>query len=68
MVDKERVLNYLVKNDVTAVNDVGRVFAEYYTDKPSMMKLVRANKRLPKEGEEDKPKESLSGALEPEER
>jgi len=44
--EKERVLNYMVKLNITDVDDVGRVVAEYYTDKDNMMKFVHANKRL----------------------
>jgi flagellar protein FlaI len=44
--EKELVLNYLVKNNIVDVDDVGRIVAEYYTDKDNMMKFVHANKRL----------------------
>jgi archaeal flagellar protein FlaI len=42
--DKSDVLSYLVKNDLSGVDQVGRVMAEYYTNKNSLMKLIKANK------------------------
>lgn len=44
--EKEKVLKYLVKKNINHVDDVGRVIAEYYTDKDYLMKFVRANKLL----------------------
>ena len=44
--EKEQVLTYLVKNSIDNVDDVGRVMAEYYTNKDQMMKLVKQNKVL----------------------
>ncbi len=44
--EKEKVLTYLVKNEITDVDDVGRIVAEYYTDKDHMMKFVNANKKF----------------------
>ncbi|MBN1793139.1 CpaF family protein [Candidatus Woesearchaeota archaeon] len=46
LAEKERVLNYLVRNDITDVDAVGRIIAEYYTDKENMMKFVAANKKF----------------------
>ncbi len=46
IVEKERVLNYLMKNDIVDVDEVGRIVAEYYTDKNNMMKYVHANKKF----------------------
>ncbi|MBI4439262.1 type II/IV secretion system ATPase subunit [Candidatus Woesearchaeota archaeon] len=45
--DKERVLDWLVKQKVNSVDGVGRVIAEYYTNNNELMKLVRSNKPLP---------------------
>jgi flagellar protein FlaI len=42
--EKEVVLKYLVKHNVKNINDVGRIMAEYYTNKDNIMKFVRANK------------------------
>ncbi|MBN2052759.1 type II/IV secretion system ATPase subunit [Candidatus Woesearchaeota archaeon] len=44
--DKEKVLNYLVKNEITNVDEVGKIIAEYYTDKDLIMKYVNANKKF----------------------
>ena len=46
LAEKEKVLQYLLKNDITNVDDVGRVIAEYYTDPENMMRHVHANKKL----------------------
>jgi flagellar protein FlaI len=42
--EKELVLNWLVKHNINIVDDVGRVMAEYYTEKGNLMKTVRSNK------------------------
>ena len=42
--EKELVLNWMVKHNINIVDDVGRVVAEYYTDKNKFMKIVRSNK------------------------
>ena len=44
--EKEELLNYLLKQNVTAVDDVGRIVAEYYTDKENMMRYVKQNKKF----------------------
>ena len=44
--EKEKVLNYMVKHDINEVDEVGRVIAEYYTDKHNLMKFVNDNKRF----------------------
>ncbi|KYK27140.1 hypothetical protein AYK26_00405 [Euryarchaeota archaeon SM23-78] len=44
--EKERVLNYMVKHNITDVDEVGRIIAEYYTNKHNLMKFVHANKRF----------------------
>jgi flagellar protein FlaI len=44
--EKQLVLEYLVKQDIIAVDDVGRIIAEYYTNKENLMKYVKANKRF----------------------
>jgi len=42
--EKELVLKYMVKHNINTVDDVGRVIAEYYTDKNNFMKIVKSNK------------------------
>lgn len=44
--EKVSVLKWLVKQDINTVDTVGRVMAEYYTDKENLMKCVNANKPL----------------------
>jgi flagellar protein FlaI len=44
--EKIAVLNYLVKQNITEVDNVGRIMAEYYTDKPNLMKYVKTNKKF----------------------
>jgi len=44
LAEKVEVLNYLVKHDITNVDDVGKIIAEYYTNKDELMKNVRSNK------------------------
>ena len=42
--EKELVLKYLVKQQIKDINEVGGVIAEYYTNKDSIMRYVKANK------------------------
>jgi hypothetical protein len=42
--EKERVLNYLVKQQIRNINEVGSVMAEYYTNKDNLMRYVSSNK------------------------
>jgi flagellar protein FlaI len=42
--EKQQVIEYLIKQEVTQVDAVGRVIAEYYTDKENLMRFVRENK------------------------
>ncbi|MBW2965602.1 type II/IV secretion system ATPase subunit [Candidatus Woesearchaeota archaeon] len=42
--EKEAVLKWLVKQKISTVDEVGRVMAEYYTNKKNLMKFVRSNK------------------------
>lgn len=42
--EKQTVIEYLVKQGITAVDDVGRIIAEYYTDKENLMRFVKTNK------------------------
>ncbi|MGV8172315.1 MAG: type II/IV secretion system ATPase subunit, partial [Candidatus Woesearchaeota archaeon] len=45
--DKVKVLNYLVEKNIDDVDGVGRVVAEYYTDKDNIMKYVKTKKDFP---------------------
>jgi flagellar protein FlaI len=38
--EKQRVLNYLIKNNIDGVDDVGRVMAEYYTNKKYLLSVI----------------------------
>ncbi len=44
--EKQEVLRYLVDQDIASVEGVGRVVAEYYTDKENLMEHVEAGERL----------------------
>ncbi len=46
LVEKELVLKWLVKNNINTVDTVGRVMAEYYTNKDNLMDYVKKNKIL----------------------
>jgi flagellar protein FlaI len=42
--EKMEVLKYLVDLNVNTVDDVGRIVAEYYTNKPNLMRFVKSKK------------------------
>ncbi|MFH1211913.1 MAG: ATPase, T2SS/T4P/T4SS family [Candidatus Woesearchaeota archaeon] len=42
--EKEAVLSYLVKHDISGIEDIGRIIAEYYTDRKELIKNIRSNK------------------------
>ena len=42
--EKTKVLKWMVKHKVFDVNSVGRIIAEYYTNKEELMKIVNKNK------------------------
>ncbi|NTV22877.1 MAG: type II/IV secretion system ATPase subunit, partial [Nanoarchaeota archaeon] len=44
--EKKRILEYIVKNKIDSVDGVGRVMAEYYTNKDRLIDHVRQNKSL----------------------
>ena len=44
--EKVNVLKWLVKQDIDSVDGVGKVMAEYYSNKENLMKYVHANKKL----------------------
>ncbi|MGV8141512.1 MAG: type II/IV secretion system ATPase subunit [Candidatus Woesearchaeota archaeon] len=45
--DKVKVLNYLVKKNIDDVDGVGRIVAEYYTNKINLMRYVNTDKDFP---------------------
>lgn len=53
IIEKQKVIEYLVKQDVLDVDSVGRIIAEYYTDKKNLMRYVNANKSFKTEKVED---------------
>ena len=44
--EKQRVLKYLVDKNINTVDTVGKIMAEYYTDKDALMKAVIHNRAL----------------------
>ncbi|MBR9690591.1 CpaF family protein [Candidatus Woesearchaeota archaeon] len=44
MKEKQTVLQYLVKQNIDTVDGVGRIMAEYYTNKQNLLKFVKSNK------------------------
>ncbi len=44
--EKESILKWLVKQKINDINEVGKVTAEYYTNKENLMKFVRKNKEF----------------------
>ncbi|MEM4397256.1 MAG: type II/IV secretion system ATPase subunit [Candidatus Woesearchaeota archaeon] len=44
--EKEQILDYLIKQNIETVDEVGRIMAEYYTNKENLMKFVKANKKF----------------------
>jgi flagellar protein FlaI len=46
LLEKKSILQYLVKHDIASVDGVGRIMAEYYTNKDNLMRHVRENKLL----------------------
>jgi flagellar protein FlaI len=43
--EREKVLNWIVKNNVNTVNGVGKVIAEYYSNKEELLKIVNKNEK-----------------------
>ncbi|MFP4151111.1 MAG: type II/IV secretion system ATPase subunit [Candidatus Aenigmatarchaeota archaeon] len=43
--EKERILQWFLENDLKTTNAVGKIVAEYYTDKERVLDLVRENAR-----------------------
>ena len=46
LIEKQAVLKWLVKRNIDTVDSVGRIMAEYYTNKDSLMGYVKKNKAL----------------------
>jgi flagellar protein FlaI len=44
--EKQKVLDYLLKNSIDDVDAVGRIMAEYYTNKQNLMKFVNSGKKF----------------------
>lgn len=44
--EKVKILKYMVKHDITDIDHVGRLMAEYYTDKDNLLKYVKADKKF----------------------
>ena len=44
--EKVKILQYLLKKEIKSVDGVGRVMAEYYTNKSNLMKIIRENRIL----------------------
>jgi archaeal flagellar protein FlaI len=42
--EKIMVLKFLLKNEINSVDGVGRIMAEYYTDKDTLMKIIKSSK------------------------
>jgi flagellar protein FlaI len=49
--EKEAVLKWLVKQNISTVDGVGRIIAEYYTNKDSLMRYVHGNRAFALAGE-----------------
>lgn len=41
ILEKEKVLDWMVKNKVNTINSVGKVMSEYYTDKEKLLKQIK---------------------------
>jgi hypothetical protein len=41
--DRKKVLNYMLKNKIYDVNDVGRVVAAFYREKERLIDMVKKN-------------------------
>lgn len=46
--DKQKILDWMVKNKINAVNAVGKVVAEYYRDPKQVLKIVDKNEKAEK--------------------
>ena len=39
--DKVKILNYMVKKDMTDINEVGKIMKAYYTNTKELRKLIK---------------------------
>mgnify|MGYP001568951750 FL=1 len=44
--EKEKILNWMVKNDIHDISDVGKVIANYYLDREATLKMIEKNKKV----------------------
>lgn len=44
--EKVKILKYMVKQNIADIDHVGRLMAEYYTDKDNLMKFINNNKKF----------------------
>lgn len=51
MKEKENVLRYLVSQNIDTVDGVGRIMAEYYTNKDNIMKFIKNNQAFKEDGD-----------------
>lgn len=42
--EKEKILNWMLENNIKTVNTVGKIVAEYYHDKKAVLKTIRGKK------------------------
>lgn len=49
LTEKERILTYLIKKSIIGVDEVGRVIAEYYTNKKNLLSIIAKGKLLEEE-------------------
>ena len=47
LAERTKILNYLVNHNIDEVDGVGRIMAEYYTDKENLMRYINQNKEFP---------------------
>jgi len=45
--EKVKILEYMMRNNIDNIDSVGRVVAEYYTDKPNLLKYLKNDELLP---------------------
>jgi hypothetical protein len=60
IVEKQRIIEYLVRQRIMDVDSVGRIIAEYYTNKENLLRYVKADKPFIEEGREEASRDKLS--------
>jgi hypothetical protein len=43
LAQKKKILNWMIKNKIRELNDLGKVMNLYYSDKDRLMKLISSN-------------------------